>query len=484
VYPSRRLNLVATKTIQVLGAARLSKDADESTSIERQSSGINGWTDLRSNTTGDLYNVVHVTEDSDVPGAVSPFDRAGLGPYLRRPLLDTWQVLVVFRLDRLTRSIAHFEAIWKFLEGNGKTLVSVAEQIDFGTTAGRLMARQLVIFAEYEREMISARVKNAWDAARQQGKYPGLMFPFGYWPVKLPEKGWGLEPHPVYGEVIVPEICRRLIAGNSLSSICQWLDAEGIPTPRNAVREYKGKKPVNSDARWNTTSVTSILRSPNVIGETTANGDVIRDETGMAIHRADPLIDRKTWEQVKAILDGNTTRHGPSSNSSPLLHVAYCDLCKGPLHCTSAKWDGKLYRYYRCYNEEKRKDCNARRMPAGELEAIVTNHMLNEVGDFEILDTHEIPGIDYSTQMAEVAEAIGALSSQIALARVHSHDTTRLEQQQAIRETNLANLRRDGSLGQSRNLLANPGHTAGVVSNGTVGMLYSVSTRSRYGLSR
>jgi site-specific DNA recombinase len=62
-----------------------------------------------------------------------------------------------FRLDRLTRSIADFEDIWNFLEGNGKTLASVAEQIDFGTTAGRLMARQLVIFAEYEREMMHAR---------------------------------------------------------------------------------------------------------------------------------------------------------------------------------------------------------------------------------------------------------------------------------------------------------------------------------------
>ena len=90
---------------------------------------------------------------------MSPFDRAGFGPYLRKPLLSTWTVLVVFRLDRLTRSIADLEAIWKFLEANGKTLVSVAEQIDFGTTAGRLTARQLVIFAEYEREMTRARIK-------------------------------------------------------------------------------------------------------------------------------------------------------------------------------------------------------------------------------------------------------------------------------------------------------------------------------------
>jgi site-specific DNA recombinase len=161
---------MTSKIVNVLGATRLSRDADESTSIERQSGGINGWADLRKTTTGDDYRVIHISEDSDVSGAVSPFERAGLGPYLTEPLLSTWQVLVVFRLDRLTRSIADFETVWKFLESNGKSLVSVAEQIDFGTTTGRLMARQLVIFAEYEREIIKARIKNAYDTARANGK--------------------------------------------------------------------------------------------------------------------------------------------------------------------------------------------------------------------------------------------------------------------------------------------------------------------------
>ena len=175
-------------------------------------------------------------------GAVNPFDRAGLGPYLREPLLSTWQVLVVFRLDRLTRSIADFEAIWRFLEANGKTLVGVAEQIDFGTTAGRLMARQLVVFAEYEREMIRARIKNAYDAARANGKYPGLQFPFGYMPVKLPGKGWGLKPHPIYGP-IVEQAADRLIAGESLSSICRWLDTEGIRRHETPFASTRAGKP-------------------------------------------------------------------------------------------------------------------------------------------------------------------------------------------------------------------------------------------------
>jgi site-specific DNA recombinase len=436
---------MASKVIQVLGAARLSQESDESTSIARQTSGIDGWASLRSNTTGDSYQVVKVAEDSDVSGAVSPFDRAGLGPYLCEPLLSTWTVLVVFRLDRLTRSIADFEAVWKFLEAHGKTLVSVAESIDFGTTAGRLMARQLVIFAEYEREMIRARIKNAYDAARASGKYPGMMFPFGYIPSKLPGKGWGLEPHPVYGP-IVEQIADRVIAGESLSAICRWLDSEGIPTPRNAVREYKGRKTVDADAKWNTTSITAFLKSPAIIGETAvadSNGNgakALRDNSGMAVKRAEPLISREKWEKVKEVLAQNSARTGPNVNRAPLLQVAFCAKCKTQLNLTSASWNGKQYRYYRCPNERLKRGCDARRIRAEELESTVEEMMLDEFGDIPVTEVTEIAGVDHSTQMHELAEAIGDLSAKIALARVASQDVSKLEEQRRIHEQNLTAL--------------------------------------------
>jgi site-specific DNA recombinase len=431
---------MTNKQVNVLGAARLSDETDESTSIKRQTAGIEQWAALRSNVTGDDYRIIEVTEDSDVSGVVSPFDRAGLGPYLRRPLLDQWQALTVYRLDRLTRSIADFEALWKHLEANDKTLVSVAEQIDFGTPAGRLMARQLVLFAEHEREIIRQRVKNAYDAARQQGKYPGMMFPFGYVPVKLEGKGWGLEPHPLYGLVIVPEIARRLIAGGSLGSICRWLDHEGIPTSRNAVQEYRGKKPLAQSAHWQPTSLTKILRSPTIIGESVANGKTLRDSTGMAVHRAEPLIDRETWERVKSILDDNAAHVGAKVKISPLLQVVFCDKCKSPMYVNSTVTEGKLYRYYACTSAMRKRGCDARRIPADSLESLVSRGLIAQIGCIDPGVTEEIPGTDYSTQMAELAEAIGALSSQIALARVHGHDVSKLESQRSVHEANLAKL--------------------------------------------
>lgn len=435
--------MLTAKTISVLGAARLSKESDESTSIALQAKGICGWADLQTNTTADTYKIAEITEDSDVSGSVSPFDRAGLGPYLRKPLLDTWQVLVVFRLDRLTRSIADFEALWKFLEANGKTLVSVAEQIDFGTMAGRLMARQLVIFAEYEREMVRARVKNAYDAHRASGHYTGMQFPFGYIPVKLDGKGWALDHHPVYAD-IVREIADRVIAGESLRSICRWLDAERIPTPRNAVREYKSKKPLQ-DSKWEASSLTAILTAPTVIGEATVNGKTLRDGTGMAVNLGEPLISRETWEKVRTIFADNAARRGPNVNTSPLLKVAYCAECGEGLYQVVANPHAKSrtqkrYRYYQCISSIKRRGCSARRIPADELEALTETSLLMRVGSVNITETVEIPGIDYSTQMMELAEAIGDLSTRIALARVSGQDVPALEEQRRIHETNLAEL--------------------------------------------
>ncbi len=74
---------------RVLGAARLSHDTDESTSIERQTQGIEYTCKAKGDT------LVHVTVDTDVSGAVSPFERDGLGPWLSEPLVSQWDVIMV-----------------------------------------------------------------------------------------------------------------------------------------------------------------------------------------------------------------------------------------------------------------------------------------------------------------------------------------------------------------------------------------------------
>jgi site-specific DNA recombinase len=161
----------------------------------RQSGDIRNWAALRAEATGKEHRIIKITEDS-VSGEVSPFARAGLGPYLRRPLLGTWRVLAVHSLDRLTRSIDDFEVLWTLLEAEHKILVSITEDIDLSTPGGLLETRRRVRLGQAELELIKRRTKAAYDAIVANGQYPGKQFPFGYIPARREPTGWILIPLP------------------------------------------------------------------------------------------------------------------------------------------------------------------------------------------------------------------------------------------------------------------------------------------------
>jgi hypothetical protein len=88
----------------------------------------------------------------------------------------------------------------------------------------------------------------------------------------------------------------------------------------------------------------------------------------------------------------------------------------------------------------RKRGCTARRIRADLLETLVETTLLADIGSQSLTEEETVPASDNSTAMAELAEAIGALASQIALARAHGHDTSDLEAQQQINESNLARL--------------------------------------------
>lgn len=224
------------------------------------------------------------------------------------------------------------------------------------------------------------------------------------------------------------------------------------------MRQHKGRKPTDADAQWLVPSLTKILKSPAIIGLVTVNSEARRDEAGEmfksagpkalrdrdgnAIKRAEPLIDRDTWEQVKRILADNAERIGPKVDRSPLLHVAYCAECGSPMHLHRAntyKAAGK-YRYYVCPNAMRNKDCKVRSVNAGKLEAGLGKALLSVIGDDLMTESVDIPAIDYSTQIAELAEAIGELATQMAIGRAMGRDISDIEARQQVNEASLMRL--------------------------------------------
>jgi site-specific DNA recombinase len=401
--------------MRLLPCIRLSVLDDESTSPERQIEKIEIYAKLGDH---ELVPISEADYDLDVSGSVNPWERPGLGPWLQDDRLNRWDAICVAKLDRLTRSLIDFVSLMAWLEAHGKTLVCLDPTLDLTTPSGRAFAQVLVTFAEYEREKIAARVRDAWHKLRAGGQYTGGQVPFGYRPVKL-GRGWGYEPDPVYGP-IVAEMHDRYVRYESLGSLARWLTDSGVPTPWNATRKRNGKP--TKDSAWTSTSVRKILASRATLGATVrTDGAPVRDAEGVVVYRADALVSRDVWERVQARLQANPV--SAKVNTWTLTGVAFCAACGAPMYSSGAVYHGKRYSYYGCVHSLRRDgECVARRVKADELEAAISRELLALVGGVELTENKPVPGRDYSEDMKRVAEQIAHLSGEVALGAVSGRD--------------------------------------------------------------
>ena len=123
-------------------------------------------------------------------------------------------VLIVAKLDRLSRSVIDLCSLLEQSEKEGWSLVLLDLGIDTTTPAGRVQAQVIAAFAEYERRLISQRTKEAMKAAKDRGVHCGVTS-------KIPQE-------------IVERIVNERLSGTTWMGICDGLDADGIPTAREA----------------------------------------------------------------------------------------------------------------------------------------------------------------------------------------------------------------------------------------------------------
>lgn len=425
--------------LRLLPAIRLSVSTDNTTSPERQMENIRRFAEYKRHT---LVPVTKADYDLDVSGSVSPFDRPGLGRWLRPDRLGQWDAIIAAKLDRISRSMFDFLALTRWLEASGKSLVILEPELDLTTKEGRAMANILMTFAEYERETIGARVKEASDRLYRNGNYRGGDVPFGYRPVQL-SKNWGYEVDPVYGPV-VREMADRFIRYETLGSIVRWLTEEGIPTPKDVARMRSPHEKTRANirnSRWTTNSVRLILSSASVLGAVCdRKGVPMRDEQGVVLYRAAPLLDddprkaRDIFERLQARFAA--TPVPVRVNSSLLLRVAFCASCGSVMYKViqrASRGDKKYeYAYYRCYGAQeavlrKEDGCTARRIPAPALEEAVTETLLEVVENHKLRSERIIPGRDYSEECARLIEQVSHLTTEISRARLQRKDYSDLQ---------------------------------------------------------
>jgi site-specific DNA recombinase len=400
----------------VLGAVRLSRMVDESTSPARQLEQIETYSKLHGK------RVVHVTTDTDVSGAVPAAVRPELGPWLTQPhLMSQYDTIVVAKLDRISRSVSDLCALIEWCKEHDKSLVSIAESFDMSTAAGRMVALILGSVAAFERERTAERRREAADWLRQHGRWGGGVIPYGYQAVPLQGGGWELVADTDEAEIVRWAVA-EVLSGRSVTSICDELTTRAVPTSRGRTR-------------WHNTSLTAILRSPMLVGQIPYNDGVVRDDDGMPITR-EPILDSDTWNRLQSALDRNAQAR-TSARSSPMIGVLFCALCESSLYFQ--RNPNRPTNFYRC-GGKKKLGCTARVVPATVVEEILSSALLLECGDVMMAD--EIPPTSNETEIASIKEALASMEDDMVLGTVSAEAWARAT---ARLETRLAQLEADQS---------------------------------------
>lgn len=423
---------------RVLGAVRLSKMADESTSPARQRERIAWWAQ------GHDATVVAVSEDLDTSGAVDPFRRESLGKWLTDTPPQPWDVLVAWKLDRISRSSMDTETLLRWCLDHGKRIVCVDDGIDTDTQMGQVWVKLASIFAEVERNAIRERVVQSRKKLRADSRWGGEAVHYGLKPEKLPTGGYRLV-HDAEAVAVLRRVVSDVMRGDSVQSIARALTAEGIPSSRDRQRQLQGK-PMTGGA-WSTTTLHRLLESKSLLGYTVHRGDV---EFG--VMKSEPILTASEFRSLQAVLEQRKRpkRSNRTGSASPLLGVVICSAirhttdcpegqscdcpqCGASLHQKSQLSKGKRYRYYYC---PERHGCQ---IPAEWLETEMETAFLDELGDTEVCEPVVVPASDHSDELESARVRLDVLTS--ALRRATSQAVMEsLAQQIGDLDTRIAEL--------------------------------------------
>ena len=343
--------------------ARLSRSTEESTSIERQVKACLAFAEARG------YDVVLVSDvDVDVSGG--QLSRTGLNEVRGR--WGEFDVLVFFKLDRLSRSLLDFVSLLDEARDNGVSLVSATEPLDMTSPIGEAMVKVLAIFAELERKTIAFRVTSAIAHLRSVGRVTGGPVPYGMKKAPNPAGAGHVLAVDEEQAVYALDMVDRFLTGESYRSICRGLNERGIPTPSG-----KGKA-------WGPNTVRTILKNPAMWGAVVHRGQVVRGDDGMPILGA-ALISRETWDSVQTemLRRGRPDERNGTLRQGLLSSLILCDHCGAKLGMNRGG-KKKRERVYTCPTKGHGGACVGVAVTASRVEEYVTARFLEKYGSWSM----------------------------------------------------------------------------------------------------
>ncbi len=240
-------------------------------------------------------------------------------------------VIVVYKVDRLTRSLADFAKIVEVFDAQGISFVAVTQQFNTTTSMGRLTLNVLLSFAQFEREIAGERIRDKFRASRQKGMWMGGSVPLGY-----EVKDRALIINDIEAAK-VRLIYKQYIGLGSVRDLAGYLDSNGIRSHRRATQSGK----MIGGHRITRGSLYLLLQNPVYIGMVVHKGT-----RHPGLHQ--PIIEQELWNRVQENLSKNRVEHRSQTRArvpSPLAGLVF-DSSGERLTPTHSRRASLRYRYY------------------------------------------------------------------------------------------------------------------------------------------
>ncbi len=317
-------------------------------------------------------------------GLTEMYDDGGIsGGTMERPALKRLlegvksgkvNIIVVYKVDRLTRSLADFAKIVDILDHNDASFVSVTQQFNTTTSMGRLTLNMLLSFAQFEREIAGERIRDKIAASKRKGMWMGGNLPLGYdvFDRKLIVNEQEAQT--------VQHIFRRYVELGSVRLLREDLNRHGIVSKKRETASgiLKGTKPFSRGALY------LMLQNQLYRGQISHKGDTFPGQH-------DPIIEAELWDTVQDRLAANRNDRatGVGIIDTSLLTGLIFDEDGERLTPSHATKGNKRYRYYispeRLEESDNTKSKAIIRIPAGDIESLI----LRELRGF-LLDSSKI----------------------------------------------------------------------------------------------
>ncbi|MGB9619431.1 MAG: recombinase family protein, partial [Armatimonadota bacterium] len=289
-------------------------------------------------------------------------------PALRRLMSDIdagmVDLVLVYKVDRLSRSLLDFAKMVELFEQRGVSFVSVTQSFNTSTAMGKLVLNILLSFAEFERAIIAERVRDKIAGAKRKGKFTG----------GTPVLGYDVDPDNhklVINQAearVVRNIFKRFEEVGSGQTIAKELNAKGITTKSWTTREGKFRP----GKAWDGPAIYRIIANPVYIGQIKHKEKIYPGE-----HEA--IVTQALWDRAHAMIqhDGRVGSRISEKVPALLKGIIRCGHCDHSMYPTYTRRKGKTYRYYLCVQASKAgyDTCPVKTVAAGEIEDAVVGQL-------------------------------------------------------------------------------------------------------------